>query len=55
MANIAKAPNSFILVINRTIQPGNAARTTDKLGPKDVTSGGGPSIPTSGVIWWPRK
>ena len=54
MANKVTSPQSFQIKISRTVQPGNAARTTDKLGPKDVTTGG-PTIPTSGVIWWPRK
>lgn len=56
MANITTTPNSSIVFIARTIRPGNADATERVIGPKETGGGGGGgSIPTEGIIWWPKK
>lgn len=66
MANITTTPNSSIVFITRTIRPGNALATEDVIGPLPEESGPGggsgsgdptptPTIPTEGIIWWPRR
>lgn len=69
MANIAKAPFSSIVFISRTLILGNAKATERFIGPlEEVDSPGGgsggsgsgdpgptPTIPTEGIIWWPKR
>ena len=56
MAYIANTPEGLGTKLTRTIKT-NATATTHLPGPKEVSGGGGggPTIPTEGIIWWPKR
>lgn len=53
MAYLAQAPFTNAVNVSRTPTVGNDKAGTLIIGPKDATTG--PTIPTSGLIWWPKK
>lgn len=57
MAYIAQGPITNGATLTRVFKGGNVYPADQKtLGTEDPNGGGGgPTIPTEGVIWWPKK
>lgn len=53
MANIAQDTITNAWSITRSPVVGNAVGTSSVMGP--VSTSSGPSIPTSGLVWWSKK
>jgi hypothetical protein len=59
MAYIAEYPSTSGVQFQPILRVYNGNSTNIAISPNTVSSGGGggsgPSIPTEGLIWWPRK